>query len=546
MRKNLPINNIETFFPKGESVYSRTDLKGVIVEANDHFVELSGFTREELIGKSHNLVRHPSMPPEAFEDLWRDLKKGRPWRGLVKNRRKDGGFYWVVANVSPVRNERGEVIGYQSVRFDPPREEVKAAEDAYKRMMDGDKSLYISHGRVMERHSTLYKYLHSAWLAWGLIAFFAILPAILFISGQSKNATGLTIEGLSSIICALAIIAFIIFSVRREQRQREEILTWFDNMLSSGDLKLPPPSAAMRGDDLGEVVRSVHGFVCAMQATIKGVEDIASQVAKVSKQTCERVAEVFNASKTQSEATLTTAAALDKITGEINHVASQAEATREASFQAGEIAREGIKVSLEAEEKVGELAEFIHSASTRIDSLGKRTEEIGKIVTLIKEIADQTNLLALNAAIEAARAGEHGRGFAVVADEVRQLSERTSKATAEIGTMIGMIRSEAIAAVDNMEQGETHVASGVAVVNEVGNTLHRISQSMDTAIDMVANITDAASAQSFAMTELASDVDKISNMTEKNVEAISQTSELAKELDTIGVRMVEAAKQYSV
>ena len=149
MKTNFPVTNVETLLPEGEFIYSSTDLKGVIAEANEAFAEVSNFAREEMIGQSHNLVRHPDMPPEAFADLWKDLKAGRPWRGIVKNRRKDGGFYWVVANVSPVR-EHGKLIGYQSVRGRPTREEIAAAENTYKRIKDGDTSINIKHGRVVK------------------------------------------------------------------------------------------------------------------------------------------------------------------------------------------------------------------------------------------------------------------------------------------------------------------------------------------------------------------------------------------------------------
>ena len=131
MRKNLPITDVETLLPEDQFIYSRTDLKGKITETNDAFCQISGFTREEMLGQPHNMVRHPEMPSAAFEDLWRDLKAGLPWRGILKNRRKDGGYYWVVANVSPVR-EHGQVVGYQSVRSRPSREEVDAAE-AFRR-----------------------------------------------------------------------------------------------------------------------------------------------------------------------------------------------------------------------------------------------------------------------------------------------------------------------------------------------------------------------------------------------------------------------------
>ena len=124
MRINQPVTNTETLLPEGQFIYSRTDLKGVITDANEAFAHISGYQREEMLGQPHNMVRHPDMPPEAFEDMWRDLKVGRPWRCVVKNRRQDGGFYWVVAKASPVR-ENGQIVGYQSVRTRPSREEVK-------------------------------------------------------------------------------------------------------------------------------------------------------------------------------------------------------------------------------------------------------------------------------------------------------------------------------------------------------------------------------------------------------------------------------------
>lgn len=133
MKKNLPITTVEKPYPEGLYLVSKTDLKGAITYANDPFVELSGFTREELIGQNHNIVRHPEMPPQAFADLWRTVKAGYPWKGLVKNRCKDGDFYWVKAFVVPIAKD-GKTLGYMSVRSQPTREEVAAADAHYRQL----------------------------------------------------------------------------------------------------------------------------------------------------------------------------------------------------------------------------------------------------------------------------------------------------------------------------------------------------------------------------------------------------------------------------
>ncbi|MGZ4981680.1 MAG: PAS domain-containing protein, partial [Methylobacter sp.] len=121
MKKNLPVTDVEYSLTERDSVVSKTDLKGIITYINEDFLRISGFTQQELIGSSHNIVRHPDMPPEAFEDMWRSLKAGRPWTGIVKNRCKNGDFYWVLANATPI-HENDQLIGYMSVRSKPSYE----------------------------------------------------------------------------------------------------------------------------------------------------------------------------------------------------------------------------------------------------------------------------------------------------------------------------------------------------------------------------------------------------------------------------------------
>ena len=137
MRSNLPVTNIEYVLEDHEAPTSKTDIHGNITYVNQDFINISGFSAEELIGAPQNIVRHPDMPVEAFADLWRTIKSGKPWTGLVKNRCKNGDHYWVEANVSPII-ENHQIVGYTSVRAKPSREQVQAAESVYRAIKAGD------------------------------------------------------------------------------------------------------------------------------------------------------------------------------------------------------------------------------------------------------------------------------------------------------------------------------------------------------------------------------------------------------------------------
>ena len=149
MRVNLPVTNHEYPINDGDLILSVTDTKGRITYVNQTFIEVSGFEREELIGKAHNIVRHPDMPPEGFEDLWKTLQSGKPWTGLVKNRRKNGDFYWVVANATPIR-QNGIITGYLSVRTKPSRQLIENIEPIYRQFLEGKaKNLKIENGDIV-------------------------------------------------------------------------------------------------------------------------------------------------------------------------------------------------------------------------------------------------------------------------------------------------------------------------------------------------------------------------------------------------------------
>jgi len=184
MKSNIPVTDVEYILADNDSIVSKTDLRGTITYINDDFVRISGFTQQELINTPHSIVRHPDMPPEAFADLWKSLKAGRPWTGMVKNRCKNGDYYWVMANVTPI-HENNQLVGYMSVRSKPDYAQVKAADDAYRLFRAGKAGrLKIQDGKIV-RSSLLesLKLFKNITIKTRLICIISLLSLLLFTIG---------------------------------------------------------------------------------------------------------------------------------------------------------------------------------------------------------------------------------------------------------------------------------------------------------------------------------------------------------------------------
>lgn len=211
MRLNMPVSNIEYELPDGVSIVSKTDLKGRITYVNESFIEVSGFTEEELIGKPHNIIRHPDMPAEAFSDLWVTLSERLPWTGMVKNRRKNGDYYWVMANVTPLR-KTPPTIGFLSVRNKPTREQIAEAERVYRLFSENRaRNLKIWHGRVV-RTDLMGKFMNirdipiaTRIMATAISA--ALLMAIVGLLGWWETTPAAKLAGVLGWMPALLVIA---------------------------------------------------------------------------------------------------------------------------------------------------------------------------------------------------------------------------------------------------------------------------------------------------------------------------------------------------
>ncbi|MBV8680412.1 MAG: methyl-accepting chemotaxis protein [Aquitalea sp.] len=544
MRNNQPVTAQETLIPENTFIYSRTDLQGNITEANSAFATISGYQQEEMVGQPHNMIRHPDMPEAAFADMWACLKAGMPWKGIVKNRRKDGGFYWVCANASPIR-EDGRIIGYQSVRTRPTTEQKESAAKAYQRIRQGDNSIRIQHGRVVKNNSKLRDTLTGTPF---LLNCSAILCIVTIVLGLLNNVAGVQLPSglyLLFAVPALMLAAYtLLLRLPETWRRLQTVHDFVQRIMLTGDLcaQLTPT----RNDIIGVTAGMLDTQTSAMRATVQVMQDTARNVDSTTVALNDSVVALAASTTRQTEKTTASAAAVEELAASIGLIAQNAIETESVTVSVGERAKEAAQLSDKASETIRELAQTVNSSAETVEQLGRRTEEIGKVASVIKDIADQTNLLALNAAIEAARAGETGRGFAVVADEVRKLAERTATATQEIDKMISRIQVETAGSVSGMRQSANQVGMSVDLVHQAHQVLSDISVQMQQTLSMMADITHSSREQKVAMDSMGQSLEEMARLTEKNQGVANDTEGASTRLGRNVKRMGKTVAQYIV
>ena len=299
-------------------------------------------------------------------------------------------------------------------------------------------------------------------------------------------------------------------------------------------------------DEIGQTIRSFNEHMQGLQTAFRQLHDGIDKVADSSKTLSSYSNEVAEGSKNQSEATAVMAASVSQVTFGTSIVSAGAIEAVNVSSKSSELSEHGGQIIHRAAEEMTLLADSVRQTSSIIESLGEQSTKISSIVNVIKEVADQTNLLALNAAIEAARAGEQGRGFAVVADEVRKLAERTAKATQDVTTMIGAIQESSRTAVGSMVTMVNQVESGVALAREAGEAITQIKSGSDQVAGMVSEISNSLGEQSKASDEIAAQIEKVSQMTEKNSNAAVQESAAANDLEQLAGEMRATVDRFKI
>ncbi|WWM67935.1 methyl-accepting chemotaxis protein [Pseudomonas benzopyrenica] len=301
--------------------------------------------------------------------------------------------------------------------------------------------------------------------------------------------------------------------------------------IAAGRLDSPIPAGGR--DELGQLLTAFGQMQDRLRDMIQGIKQGTDQLVAASHSISANSQQLSTAAQEQSSAASSMAATVEQLTVSINHVSDNAGEAHDLSSQSGRLAQDGGQTIQASVDSMKSIAGTVQSSATRIGELGEHSERVSSIVSVIKGIADQTNLLALNAAIEAARAGEQGRGFAVVADEVRQLAQRTTNSTQEIAAMIEKIQAATQAAMSDMEVGVRQVNGGVDLANQAGEAVISINNSSDKVVRVVNQISLSLREQTAASHDVARTVERLAQMAQQNSEAIDETVKTAVSLDAL-------------
>ena len=313
--------------------------------------------------------------------------------------------------------------------------------------------------------------------------------------------------------------------------------------IAAGDLTTEVECAA---GDTSSVLAGMKEMQQTLRTMINEIVRGAEQLSSASEQLLHASEDVAARSRQQSESASAMAAAVEEMTVSIDQVAENAREAHTISVHAGDLSSNGAKVIQNAATEMHNISEAVQSSSAIIEDLGRQSDQITSIVNTIKEIADQTNLLALNAAIEAARAGEQGRGFAVVADEVRKLAERTTLSTAEIAGMVGKIQNGTRNAVSSMETGVVQAGKGVDLASQAGTSITEIRDGSMRVMEVVNSISDSIREQGTVSSEIAKNIERIAQMSEESANAIQNTTNAARHLQQLSSGLHNSVSRFKL
>ncbi|PXW14964.1 methyl-accepting chemotaxis protein [Paraburkholderia caballeronis] len=517
MRNNQPVSQQEYDYPADQMLVSATDLKGRIQYCNPAFVSVSGYTKEELIGEPHNIIRHPDMPREAFADMWDTIRAGRPWTALVKNRRKNGDHYWVRANVTPVA-ERGQVVGYLSVRVKPSRDEIRSAEGLYTKLREGRlRGHQLRRGEVVRTGAagaiaSLLRIPVATRAAIGYAAIPVALAVAAFASWQGVPPAPFWIAFAVASACS----AFAWLQTAGHLRTPLHQISAVSARMAAGDLTAQMAVASR--DDLGDVLQALNQLQANLTAI---VFDVRSQIDGM----LTAAREISSGNVDLARRTELQAASLEETAATMEQLTTTVQANADASTRALDLARDAQAAAAEG----GSIAGQVEQTMVGITDASRR---IADITGVIDGIAFQTNILALNAAVEAARAGEAGRSFAVVAGEVRMLAQRCAASAKEIKQVV--------------EESVTEIAQGTELVARTTAQMRNIDEAVSRVSSIIVEVANASGEQAEGIRQVNQAVSHLDSATQQNAALVEQAAATAQRLADQADVLDEAVRLFSV
>jgi aerotaxis receptor len=498
MRNNSPVSQQEYKVPSGQTLVSVTDLKGRITYCNPAFVEVSGYTSAELLGQPHNLIRHPDMPEEAFRDMWATIQAKRPWTGLVKNRRKNGDHYWVLANATPMLDGE-QITGYMSVRTVPSAQAAAGAERLYTQMREQAKSarqtIVLNHGQVIHKGvlGSLKRFFRpgiTARLAWVQFLLSALVLGLI-VAGFS-----LPVVATASILSA-CLAVWISWSLAVKPLDE---LVLDANHLASGDLSHTVQTGSQ--GHVGQLQQALNQMGVNLRTVVSDVRQEMDQLGMSVQEIADGNQDLSARTESQASSLEETAASMEQMYGNIQ--------------QSAESAQRGYRLASDTKEVTRRSNEAVTSVATSMQEIAQSSGKIAEIIQLIEGVAFQTNILALNAAVEAARAGEQGRGFAVVATEVRALAQRTAAAAKEIKQLI-------TESSERINAGNSQTSMALERMNAALGAVDKVTV-------VLGEISLGAKEQSIGVSQINEAVAQMDTMTQQNAAMVEELAATAQSL----------------
>jgi len=525
MRVNMPVTQVEHHLADGEYIVSKTNLKGQITYANRSFIEISGFSAEELLGSPHNIVRHPDMPPAAYEDMWITLKQGKPWRGVVKNRCKNGDYYWVEANANPIW-ENKSIVGYMSMRSKPTRQQISEAESLYRKVRENQATgLAFREGYVIRTGiagilggfgmiSTGRQIMLSSLLvAIAILGLLGIHLIELFYQVTLGNKTAWMVIFASAALAGVArawwlLVYKILQPVKEAVRECQMIAAGERSTIRTMDYR----------DETGSLLHAIHTMYGNIAGIVSDVRNTTESITVTSQEIVHGNTDLSQRTEEQASGLAETATNMQELTATVSQ---NAEHAREASKLASNASDTAVKGGKAVKEVVDTMASISASSKKIVDIIG-----------VIEGIAFQTNILALNAAVEAARAGEQGRGFAVVAGEVRHLAQRSSAAAKEITALID----------DSVDR----VDAGSRLVNQAGATMEEVVAAVGRVTDIIAEISTASAEQTEGIKQINQAINQMDDVTQHNAALVEEAAAEARSMHAEADSLMRAVSIFNL